>query len=139
MRPDNGFRIAAARGEQPHEGVEHVPVAQIPRFPGAAVHEPIVMFRGPYNPRVLRGVEEGFAVTLNISEPPVEQRAQFREHSLFTRRLIEMERGAAVASRIILPRGETSICLPQQVRPSAFPGQPWHRRPPHADRVLLQE
>jgi len=29
-----------------------------------------------------------------------------------------------------------TLCPPQQVRPSAFPGRPWHRRPPHADRVL---
>jgi hypothetical protein len=73
MCPDDGFRIAATRGEQPHEGIKHVAVAQIPRFPGAAVHEPIVIFRGPHHPRVLRGVEEGFAVAANISEPPVEQ------------------------------------------------------------------
>ena len=86
MRPDDSFRIAATRGEQPHEGVEHMPVAQISRFLGAAVHEPIVMFGSAYHPRVLCGVEEEVTVAANVGEPPVERRAQFREHPLFTRR-----------------------------------------------------
>ena len=67
------------------------------------------MFGSAYHPRVLCGVEEGVTVAANIGEPPVEQRAQFREHPLFTRRFVETERGAAVASGIILPWGEASI------------------------------
>jgi hypothetical protein len=67
------------------------------------------MFGSPNHSRVLRGVEEGVAIAADINEPPVEQRAQFREHPLFTRRFLEMERGAAVARGIILPWGEASI------------------------------
>jgi len=29
MRPGDHLRVAATRGEQPHQGVEHVPVAPI--------------------------------------------------------------------------------------------------------------
>ena len=79
---------------------------KIPRFPRTAVHEPIVLFRSPHHPRVLRGIEEEIAVAADIGEPPVEQRPQFREHSLFTGRSAEMERGATIAGGIVLPWGE---------------------------------
>ena len=64
-------------------------VAQIPRFPGAAVHEPIVIFRGPHHPRVLRGVEEGFAVAAAASSFLDTLQAIAAEASDYSRRSLE--------------------------------------------------
>ena len=72
------------------------------------------MFGCQHDPRVLRRVEEGFTVAAHVVESALKKGAQFRDHTVLARRLGEMERGAAVAARIVLPRREASIALPRR-------------------------
>ncbi len=96
--------------EQSLQGVEHVAVAQIPRFCRAAVHRPVVTLRGQYHPRVALGVEEAFTILADIFETLGEQGLQLFDHCLFAGWLAEHD-VSTVVGRVFLPGAQTAIAL----------------------------
>lgn len=62
VRPDHCLRLGTLRLEDMPQGLEHVGIAQIPRFGASVIHDPIVAFGGCDKTRVLRRVQEAVRV-----------------------------------------------------------------------------
>src|SRR5690606_17261515 len=58
VRPDHRTGVRAAMLQQCAQGVEHVPVAQVPGLGGAAIHGAVIVLGGHHHTGVALGIEE---------------------------------------------------------------------------------
>src|SRR3990167_3249784 len=111
VRPDHGFRRGAAVLQQGLQGLEHMPVAQVPRGRGAAVHDPVVLFGRPHHPGVLLGIEEVFVVLLEGLQAFAQQAVELGDHGILAGVAFAVFDEQAIARRLVLPARQAGIAL----------------------------
>src|SRR5207248_9159930 len=103
--------VRLAGAQQPLQCLEHMPIAQIPAFARAAVHDAVILFGGAHDARVLRRVEERVAVLMQIVEAMREQLVQLLDRLILAWVLLAVRDGPAISGRLILPRSQAAIAL----------------------------
>src|SRR5437588_12910315 len=98
------------------ERFEHVRIAQIPRFSPAVVHDAIIALRRGDEPRILRCVQEAFFVWRGVLELPAKEVLALLNDGLFAFPVAFGENGTPVCRGLLLPRSETPVPLPRDLR-----------------------
>ncbi len=115
MRPHHRFGLFAALRQQRSQGVEHVPVAQVPGFAGAAIHGAVVLLGGEHHAGVAFGVEEAVTVAFLIGQASIEQGAQLLDYRVVARGVAAHD-VVAVDRRFVLPGTEAAVASPRRAR-----------------------
>src|SRR5689334_17571398 len=114
--PHDGLGTCAARLNQMLQRLEHMRVAQVPGFRAAVIHDAIIALGGGDQARVLRCVEEAFAIVERVFEPPLEELPALRDHQLLASPVTFSEYRAAVCRRLLLPRRQAAVSLARNGR-----------------------
>ena len=111
VRPDHDLRLGPARREDSFQRVEHVPVAQVPGFVRAVVHDPIVSLGVRDQSGILGCIKEGLAVVFGVFGRPAYQIDKNADDRRLADGIALVERCAAIGRRFGAPGRQASVTL----------------------------